>query len=159
MKIPESLNIPPSDFPSAVSDLASLEKVAPESRSSSANESDEVTAMRRAVITAANQAWRMGLALNDSETQESKTELTNHDLRKLNQAYESLKQALTGLGLRIFDRNGEDFHPGLPEQVITEEAQEGITRERIIRTIRPTIMWHQTMVQRGEIDIAFPAKS
>jgi hypothetical protein len=61
------------------------------------------------------------------------------------------------LGIRIIDRIGESFDAGLPDQVVTEEPREGLTREQIIRTIRPTIMWNQTMVQRGEIDIAVPS--
>jgi hypothetical protein len=159
MKIPDELAIKPQDFPSAGHDLTSIEAKGLDPNSSVSPDADEILALRKTLIGAANQAWRMGLALLDSDTQEPKAELTSQDLRRLNQAHETLREALTGLELRIFDRCGEDFHPGLPEQVVTEEAQEGISRDRIIRTIRPTIMWHQTMVQRGEIDIAFPAKS
>ena len=43
----------------------------------------------------------------------------------------------------------------LPTQIHT--TMEGITKEQVIRTIRPTIMWNQTMMQRGQIDIAVPA--
>jgi hypothetical protein len=108
------------------------------------------------MILITNQLWRIETVVNDPENGEIKTDLSSQEMRKIANALEAIKQSIGELGIRIKDRCNEDFHPGLPDQVVTEEPREGISKERIIRTIRPTILWNQTMVQRGEIDIAVP---
>jgi hypothetical protein len=114
------------------------------------------TALAKALISIAGQAWRLGTAVKDSETNEVKTVLSQQEIRKVANIMETINQVIIDLGIKIIDRCNQDFHPGLPDQVVTEEPKAGISKEQIIRTIRPTIMWHQTMVQRGEIDIAVP---
>jgi hypothetical protein len=110
----------------------------------------------KALLQITGQLWRQGTILIDSESGEPKNELSPQDIRKLSHALETMRELIKNLGIRVIDRCNEDFHPGLPDTVVTEETHEGISKERIIRTIRPTIMWGQTMVQRGEIDIAVP---
>ena len=116
----------------------------------------EIGLMSKAMILITNQLWRLETVVNDPENGEMKTELSSQEMRKIANALDAIKQSIGELGIRIKDRCNEDFHPGLPDQVVTEEPREGISKERIIRTIRPTIFWNQTMVQRGEIDIAVP---
>lgn len=113
----------------------------------------------KVLLQLTGQTWRLRTILIDSDSGEGKAELSPQDIRKLCHAVESLQVAIESLGIRVIDRCNEDFHPGLPDTVVTEEPREGISKERIIRTIRPTIMWGQTMMQRGEIDIAVPTKS
>ncbi len=108
------------------------------------------------LVSIIGQVWRLGTIVTDPETGEPRSELSDREIRKLSNAIEGMQESIQNLGIRVIDRCNEDFHPGLPDKVVTEEPQEGISKERIIRTIRPTIMWHQTMVQRGEIDIAVP---
>lgn len=110
----------------------------------------------KGIIQIASQSWRLGNVLMNAETEKPKIELSSQDIRKLSNIAESMQEIIQSLGIRIIDRCGEDFHPGLPDVVVTEEPREGISKERIIRTIRPTILHGQTMVQRGEIDIAVP---
>jgi hypothetical protein len=117
---------------------------------------DDTMVMSKALISISSQAWRLKTAVNDPESGEMKTELSAQEMRKVANASEAINQAIEELGIRVIDRCNQDFHPGLPDQVVTEEPRAGISKEQIIRTIRPTIMWHQTMVQRGEIDIAVP---
>jgi hypothetical protein len=119
---------------------------------------DPKSELSKALIAIAGQSWRLSTAVNDPETGDTKTELSPQEMRKLANALEAIQQSIQELGIRVIDRCNEDFHPGLPDQVVTEEPREGISKERIIRTIRPTIIWNQTMVQRGEIDIAVPVK-
>lgn len=119
-------------------------------------QSSEVAVLSKALIAVANQAWRIASAIIDPDTQESKREISSQEIKKVGNALESIREVLGGISIKIIDRLGEPFNAGLPDQVVTEEQREGLTREQIIRTIRPTIMWNQTMVQRGEIDIAVP---
>jgi hypothetical protein len=159
MNIPSILEIKVTSFPSAESLAGCIvgtasPAVPPET---SALNSDTKLELSKALIAIAGQSWRLKTAITDPETGDTKNELSSQELRKVANALEAISQTLQELGIRVIDRCNEDFHPGLPDQVITEEPREGISKERIIRTIRPTIIWHQMMVQRGEIDIAVPA--
>jgi hypothetical protein len=158
MHIPSILKIKAASFPGAESLVGSIVGTAPPAvplETSSPN-SDINSEMSKALIAIAGQSWRLKTATTDPETGDTKNELSSQELRKVSNALEAIGQTLQELGFRVIDRCNEDFHPGIPDQVITEEPREGISKERIIRTIRPTIIWHRTMVQRGEIDIAVP---
>ena len=162
MKSPEKLDLPTITLPSAAelaSEVSKLLSCNPEpGRSSEESLSAEII-LRKALISNVNQIWRISTAVIDPETKEIKEELRPQEIRKIAKAIESLMEAFGGLGIRVIDRLGEPFNAGLPDQVVTEEPREGITREQIIRTIRPTIVWNDTMVQRGEVDIAVPVKN
>lgn len=160
MKPPEKLDLPSFPLPSAaeltsnVSKLLSFDKES--ERDPEASFSSAEAILKKALIANANQTWRIASAVIDSDTKEIKEELRPQEIRKIAKAVESLMEIFDGLGIRIFDRLGEPFNAGLPDQVVTEEPREGLTREQIIRTIRPTIVWNETMIQRGEVDIAVP---
>ena len=124
-------------------------------RSSDAS-STSVLILQKALVENANQVWRILTTVFDSESGEIKEQITPQEIKKVANAIDKLRATFDSLGIRIIDRLGESFDAGLPDQVVTEEPREGQTKEQIIRTIRPTIMWNQTMVQRGEIDIAVP---
>ncbi len=161
MRIPDKLDLAMVAHPSAIQ-LASDLLQTLESESSSRQEASgatpaEVAMLQKSLISVANQVWRIASAIIDTDSRETKSELSAQEIKKVGNSLESIKETLGGLGIKVIDRLGEPFNAGLPEQVVTEETQEGISREQIIRTIRPTIMWHQTMVQRGEIDVAVPA--
>lgn len=159
MKIPEKIDVsfvhPPStsELAKNIAELlVSTQKVAKETDSSSSAES----ILQRAMIDNVNQVWRIYTAIFDSESREVKDQVAHQEVKKIANAVDKLVATFESLGLRIIDRLGEPFDAGFPDQVITEEQREGLTKEQIIRTIRPTILWNQTMVQRGEIDIAVP---
>jgi len=161
MKTPDKIDLSIVPHPSATqlaNELLKALESEPNSRqeASSAN-SSEVAVLSKSLVAVANQAWRIASAIIDTDSNETKSELSAQEIKKVGNSLESIKETLGGLGIKIIDRLGEPFNAGLPEQVVTEEAQEGLSKEQIIRTIRPTIMWHQTMVQRGEIDVAVPA--
>ena len=161
MKPPTKIDLlivpPPSSIQLASDLLKTLDSESITSNEPPGTTSAEVAVLSKALVAIANQAWRIGSSIIDPESKEAKSELSAQEIKKIVNALESIKEALGGIGLKIIDRLGEPFNAGLPEQVVTEESQEGISKERIIRTIRPTLMWNQTMAQRGEIDIAIPA--
>jgi hypothetical protein len=162
MKPPKELDLPsvprpsPAELTSEVSKLLSFD---PEPDRSSEASSTTEAILRKALIANVNQTWRISSAVIDPESKEIRDELKPQEIRKIAKAIESLMEAFDGLGIRLIDRLGEPFNAGLPDQVVTEEPREGLTREQIIRTIRPTIVWNETMVQRGEVDIAVPIKN
>lgn len=160
IKIPEELAIPRASYPSPT-ELTNIvtQAGAPivcESGGKLDPREGEITNLSKAMISLANQIWRMSVAIRDSDSKEAKAEFTSQDVRKISNALDAMGETIDGLGIKVIDRLNESFNAGLPDQVVTEEPREGISKEQIIRTIRPTIIWHQTMVQRGEIDIAVP---
>lgn len=161
MDHPQKLDITKIDFPNAAGLVEEIQNSATPTTSEAGSElsahAAEKQILTRALISVANQSWRIAGCAIDPESGESKGELSAQEIKKIGNALESMKETIEGLGIKIIDRLGQTFNAGLPEQVVTEETREGISKEQIVRTIRPTIMWHQTMVQRGEIDIAVPA--
>ena len=120
------------------------------------SERESLEKLSKAMIVIANQSWRMASAIRDSDSKEPKVELTPQEIKKLSKAIEMVQETMVDLGIEIIDKQGMAFNAGMPEQVVTEEQQEALTGERILRTIRPTIMWNKRMVQPGQIDIAVP---
>lgn len=159
MKVPHELSLPQVSMPDPhqlANDLLGVTAVSASTQRKDQGDVPDVQACMKALIEVANQSWRIDAALIDADTGEPKAALSPQDIKKLSKALETICDCTRDLGIRVVDRCNEDFHPGLPDEVVTEEPREGISKERIIRTIRPTIMWNQTMVQRGEIDIAVP---
>jgi hypothetical protein len=159
MKLPEKIDLPSITLPSAVELISEVSKQIAfdqESKRGSEAASSAEMILQRSLIANANQAWRIATTVFDPETKDVKEELRTQEIRKVAKAVESLMETFKELGIEIKDRLGEPFDYGLPDQVITEEQREGLTREQIIRTIRPTIFWNKTMVQKGEVDIAVP---
>lgn len=159
MQTPKEIDIPELEPPSgsafATQVMREIAKAAQVGESSH-KPNDDAAIMSRALILITGQTWRLKNVMIDPDSTEMKTALSAQEMRKVSNALEAIDQAIQELGIRVIDRCNEDFHPGLPDQVVTEEPREGISKEQIIRTIRPTIMWHQTMMQRGEIDLAVP---
>ncbi len=157
MKIPSEIDLKKMALPDA-GDLADeLLKQQPKRDVDAKAEhvSSTQKAMQKALISLTNDCWRAEGLVMDPETGEVKETLTT-ELKRLGSTLERMKETLAELGINVIDRTGEAFNPGLPDQVITEEPKVGISTEQITRTIKPTIIWQQTMVQRGEIEIAVP---
>jgi hypothetical protein len=159
MRTPRELDVPfiafpkEGDFPSPVNEDVKITNGESTSTRQSPNLVENIV---RSITLLASQSWRLSTVIIDAETEQPRAELNSQDIRKLSNIVEAMQEIIQSLGIRVIDRCGEDFHPGLPDLVVTEEPREGISKERIIRTIRPTILHGQTMVQRGEIDIAVP---
>jgi hypothetical protein len=159
MKLPEKLDISIIPLPSAVelaNDLSGVFTSNQRSERTAVTAASTEIILQKSLVENANQVWRISAAIFDPESKEIKELISPHEIKKVANAIDKLIATFDSLGIRIIDRLGESFNAGLPDQVVTEEPREGLTKEQIIRTIRPTIMWNQTMVQRGEIDIAVP---
>ncbi|HSI86337.1 MAG: hypothetical protein ACAI35_13140 [Candidatus Methylacidiphilales bacterium] len=99
--------------------------------------------------------WRIKSRMMDTVSKEAKEELTKEDVRKINRYLESIYDTFEQLGISVIDRTGEYFDYGLPEKVVTAKPQEGINKEIVIETLRPTITWGGNMFP-GEVEIATP---
>jgi hypothetical protein len=110
----------------------------------------------KAVLAVATNAWRIRTKLLDSISGELREDLAKEDFRKVNRYADAILEALTNIGLEVKDRTGETFDYGMPEKVIAAQPQEGLNREQVIETIRPSVYWGNQIVQHGEVIIATP---
>jgi len=159
-KLPNKLHLPRPSYPlgkELLVEVVQLVASSPAQNLSDATpERMALDGLSKALIVIANQSWRMTTAIHDPDSKEPKSELSPQDIKKISNSLDAMRETIETLGIKVYDRLNEPFNPGLPDHVVTEEPREGISQELISRTIRPTIMWNQTMVQRGEIDIAVP---
>jgi hypothetical protein len=163
MKIPDQFGIPKPDFPDSrnlandlLKALSEMEKATSPKVSSAKTEEVLPAVYAKAIIAMATNIWRIRSRIVDPLTSESKEEVSKDDVKKIARYVEAIYASITSLGIEIKDRTGESFDYGLPEKVVTANPQEGLTKERIIETMRPTIYWNNQIAQQGEVVIATP---
>jgi hypothetical protein len=166
MDIPKKLEIQKPDFPDPRllgRDLSELYRTSEKEDGQQAKESkpEEVvpSAYVKATIGLATNAWRLRSRLFDSLTNEPREEVSKDDVKKMVRYVEAIYDTFAAMGIEIKDRTGEAFDYGLIEKVITALPQQGLKKERIIETVRPTIKWNNTTVQEGEVIIATPIET
>jgi hypothetical protein len=107
---------------------------------------------KKALAAIATSVWKAKSRLHDAGTAEGGGVLSGiHG--DINRIWNAL---VDGLGLEIKDYTGEAFDYGLPLQVVTSQPTQGITKERVIETIKPTIRWRNKTIQMGAVVIATP---
>jgi len=103
--------------------------------------------------------WRMSKRISEKS---DSTQEENPVLAKINHDTQSLREDLESMGVTIWDKTGQLFDYGMPEKVIDVKQQIGISKERVLETLRPTITWKSgektTILQVGEVIIQTPAK-
>jgi len=95
--------------------------------------------------------WRLRTRMVDASTGEP----PDHMRRAFRHA-ESILDALAEAGIRIQDHTGIDFDPGLSLKVLAYQPVSGVSRERVIETIKPTIYLHGERIQMGEVIVGTP---
>jgi len=99
-------------------------------------------------------AWRMQRRMTDRVSKEVKDE---H--KTMHRSVAGILESLTSIGFSLRDREGEFYDYGLPEKVVAAEKRAGISREMVVETIRPSIMYGDQLVKPGEIVIAVPEEA
>jgi hypothetical protein len=110
------------------------------------------TAFASSVAEVATHAWKAQTKMTEPETKEAKAEYKN-----LYRHVEGILEGLKDMGVEIQDHTGTAFNYGLPLKVVTTQPTQGLTKERVIETFKPTIYWHGQIIQMGEVVIATPA--
>ena len=100
----------------------------------------------------ATNVWKAKTKMIDSGSGEVRDEM-----KRVYRHIESVLESLHEMGLEVKDHTGDAFDYGLPLKVITTQPTQGISRECVIETIKPTIYWQQQIIQMGEVVIATPA--
>ncbi len=78
--------------------------------------------------------------------------------RDLDRLVGSAWDALTQAGVEVVDHTGEMVTGGESFSVLAYEAQTGLSRERVIETIRPFVFLDGVMLQAGHVIVGKPAR-
>ena len=107
--------------------------------------------MMLSMVDIATYAWRAKVKMIDGSSGEVRDEM-KRVFRHIEGIFESFQE----MGLEIKDHTGDAFDYGLPLKVVTTQPTQGITKESVLETIKPTIYWQKHIIQMGEVVIATP---
>jgi len=109
------------------------------------------TQFRSFLAEVATNAWKGQLRLASWPGDELLAER-----KRLERNLESILVGLESFGVRVKDHTGEAYDYGQALKVVAAQPQDGIEREVVTETIRPTVYWREHIIQRGEVVIATP---
>jgi hypothetical protein len=98
--------------------------------------------------------WRARSKLMDPNSGEPLEE-AKRALRPL----DSTRDLLIQSGFEIRDITKQPYDVGMLDKVVTWEKREDLTREMVIETIRPTILYKDKMIKQGEIIVGTPPRN
>jgi hypothetical protein len=104
-----------------------------------------------ALTAIATNVWKAKSKMVDAVSGDVREEM-KRVYRHVEAALENLRE----IGFEVKDHTGDAFDYGQSLKVIATQPTQGVTRETVIETIRPTIYWQQQLVQTGEVVIATP---
>lgn len=158
MKQPDEFKLPLGEFPEANRVIDTIVRI----HQAILAESKDDGELRRAVpanvvkgmADIATNIWKAKAKMLDGASGEVRDEM-----KRVYRHIESALESLQELGLKVKDHTGDTFDYGLPLKVIAAQPKEGIIRESVIETIKPTISWQEQTIQIGEVVIATPAST
>jgi len=78
------------------------------------------------------------------------------DLRRATRDLESMRDSLEQRGFEIKDHTGQDYDGGMLVKVITSQPVASLTHPQIIETLKPTIYYHEKIIQMGDVIVGVP---
>lgn len=84
---------------------------------------------------------------------------TSQPLAEMNRAYrhlESIWDTIVQAGIDIIDHTGNLFDTGMSIKVIAFQPTKGLSREKIIETIKPSVYHNEKRIQMGEVIVGTP---
>jgi hypothetical protein len=108
----------------------------------------------KAMADIATNVWKAKSKMVDSASGEAREEM-----KRVYRHIEGVLESFEEIGLEIKDHTGDAFDYGLPLKVVTTQPTQGIIKESVTETIKPTIYWQKQIIQMGEVVIATPAST
>jgi len=100
----------------------------------------------------ATNAWKAKNKMVDNSTGE-----VRDDMKRVYRHIEGILDTLGEMGIEVKDHTGDAFDYGLPLKLVTTQPTPGITKEKVIETIKPTVYCQKTrIIQMGEVVVATP---
>jgi hypothetical protein len=100
--------------------------------------------LEHVLVEVATGLWRLQRRL-DPATPEA---------RQVRRIFDTLGDA----DIRVDDHHGVTFDPGLAIDVVAYQPTEGVTREQVIETERPSIYRGTATLQRGRVIVGVPVR-
>lgn len=155
MKQPEEFKIPPGEFPDGNRVVETIMRIhqamLADSQGGEVRHAVPANVVKGMADIATN-IWKAKAKMLDGASGEVRDEM-----KRVYRHIEGVLETLHEMGLEVKDHTGDPFDYGLPLKVITTQPTQGITRESVVETIKPTIYWQQQIIQTGEVVIATPA--
>jgi hypothetical protein len=79
--------------------------------------------------------------------------------KRLERHFESILSSLERFGVRVTDHTGQPYDYGQLLKVVAAQPQEGVAKEVVTETIRPSVHWREQLIQHGEVIIATPKEA
>ncbi|EDY20131.1 hypothetical protein CfE428DRAFT_2055 [Chthoniobacter flavus Ellin428] len=156
--MPDEFNIPTPQWPDEEKFVeamaAQIKALRPSAESGGETRKVVPVEVVKAIADIANHLWKAHTKMLDTSTGEVREEM-----KRVYRHVDGSLESLTGIGVEVKDHTGDIFDYGLPLKVITTQPTPGLTREKVIETIKPTIYWQRQIIQMGEVVIATPAST
>jgi hypothetical protein len=117
----------------------------------SANPAPELDELLRLLTAVSTELWRMRKRMVQPGTNQPRAEM-----ELCFQPLERACDALDDAGLLIRDHTGEPFDSGLALTCLLFQPTEGVDREQVLETVKPTIRYRDRLLQVGEVIVAKP---
>ncbi len=96
--------------------------------------------------------WRLEPKLNKPGTTEARDDL-RLARRHLDSAWSTLEEA----GVKILDYQNKPYDSGLALQVLAFQPVPGLSGQIVLETLKPTILFQDNLIQKGEVIVGIPA--
>jgi hypothetical protein len=117
----------------------------------SAPPSPGVDVLMKPIADVSTGLWRLR-----QQMLEPGTDRPRDEMRRSFRHLVSTLDALSDAGIRIQDHTNDPFRLGLSLKVLAYQPVEGLTKEKIIETIRPSIYYKDKRIQMGEVVVGTP---
>lgn len=107
--------------------------------------------LREAIAQLATAVWRIQRSLKRLQS----TAPTD-DLRGLERHVNSCFDLFHEYGIEVRDDAGQKFTPGMALDVLAFQPLADISQDTIVETIRPSVLYQDELLQRGEVVVAVP---
>ena len=87
---------------------------------------------------------------------------TGQPLKSVERSYRHLERLIAELedkGIRIEDKTGDPYDPGMAVKVVSSEPTEGILRELVKETVEPAVYREDRLIQPAQIVVGTPSAS
>lgn len=78
------------------------------------------------------------------------------EMRRAFRDFESVWDTLTQAGIKIQDHTGTAYDPGMLLRVIAFQPTTGLSGEKVIETIKPTVYYKDNSIQIGQVIVGIP---
>ena len=98
--------------------------------------------------------WRLRQKMFDHESGAPKEEF-----RQLSRHVATISDRLADIGLQIQDHTGDIFDSGQSLEVLAFQPTPGVSGERVIETVRPTLYLSGHRILKGQVIVGIPENS